>query len=136
MKAIKIDVVAKTVSEVELEGGTPVRQKGEIVGYTDMLDGIYEAIGRKWHATAFDFARGDRLLVSEDALRLEPNEIPGWFAFDGARTILAFNGVVVNFGSRKVVRPPKITVAEAASKVRFLGKLAAPVDLRPAAYPQ
>jgi hypothetical protein len=135
MKAIKIDVVEKTVTEVELEGGNPVRQKGEIVGYTDMLDGIYKAIGRKWYATAFDFGRGDRLLVSENALQLPPNEIPGWFAFGGVGEILAFNGVVIN-STKKFERPPKITVAEVAARVRFLGKLAAPVDLRAVAYPQ
>jgi hypothetical protein len=135
MKAIKIDVVKKTVTEVDIPCGDPVTVEGE-TGYRGrpVVEALAAVIGRGPITSALLLGQGDVLFVSEDALQLKPEDIPGWFIIDGKKEILAFNGVIVN-ETTNLTHPPKITADEVARrKVRFLGKLAAPVDIRASSH--
>jgi hypothetical protein len=65
MKAIKIDVVEKTVSEVDLDCGDPVELPGEGTGYRGglVLKGVTAVIGRGPITSALLLGQGDVLYV-------------------------------------------------------------------------
>lgn len=108
MKAIKIDVVNKTVTTVD-------------VGPT--LEELYEALQCEVITTVFfpEFFKDD-MFVDDEALLKEPNEILGAFFTDLYPNQPIFsNGLVVGFDPETGERVDcKMTAEQVASTVRFL----------------
>ena len=78
MRAIKIDSISKTVSEVEID------EENSLAGMQAIVDGLIEQ--------ALELENGDALFVNEEGLLLGPK---WFFEIEGGHQPYAGNGVIV-----------------------------------------
>ena len=109
MKVLKIDVVAKTVTEIELEKG---------------ITNIYNAIGNGCNlfCVPVEFDNGDCLFADDEAL-LQDN-VEGAFIMEGWSFPIVGNALVIGTNYEGDSTDAKTTI-ELFSKITFLDKDAA-----------
>jgi hypothetical protein len=108
MRAVLIDVVARSLTEIDIPENMP-----------GQLDALHAAVGG-WIEAAVGFENGDLIYVDEEGRLAHKGPIAGWFAVKGSRRgPFAGNGILTGNDTAGNARPAETPLAELEKLILF-----------------